>query len=44
MKDTIIQLLKFTNREGMDDLIEFLVKSDFFKVNIALPIAKVITA
>ncbi len=31
MKDEIIQLLQSTNREGMDKLIEFLEKSDFFK-------------
>lgn len=31
MKDQIIELLKSTNREGMDDLIDFLEKSDFFK-------------
>lgn len=31
MKDKIIELLKSTNREGMDNLIEFLEKSDFFK-------------
>ena len=31
MKDQIIELLKSTNREGMDKLIEFLEKSDFFK-------------
>ena len=31
MKDKIIELLKSTNREGMDKLIEFLEKSDFFK-------------
>ena len=31
MKDNIIELLKSTNREGMDNLIEFLEKSDFFK-------------
>ena len=31
MKDEIIELLKSTNREGMDKLIEFLEKSDFFK-------------
>ena len=31
MKETIIQLLKSTNREGMDSLIDFLEKSDFFK-------------
>lgn len=31
MKDKIIELLKSTNREGMNNLIEFLEKSDFFK-------------
>ena len=31
MKDQIIELLKSTNREGMDNLIDFLEKSDFFK-------------
>lgn len=31
MKEKIIELLKSTNREGMDNLIEFLEKSDFFK-------------
>jgi len=31
MKDQIIELLKSTNREGMDKLMEFLEKSDFFK-------------
>ena len=31
MKEQIIQLLKSTNREGMDNLIDFLEKSDFFK-------------
>ena len=31
MKQKIIELLKSTNREGMDNLIEFLEKSDFFK-------------
>lgn len=31
MKDQIIELLKSTKREGMDDLIDFLEKSDFFK-------------
>ena len=30
MKDQIIKLLKSVNREGMDSLIEFLEKSDFF--------------
>ena len=30
MKEQIIELLKTTNREGMDKLIEFLEKSDFF--------------
>ena len=30
MKDQIIELLKSTNREGMDKLIEFLESSDFF--------------
>ena len=31
MKEQIIELLKSTNREGMNNLIEFLEKSDFFK-------------
>ena len=31
MKQKIIELLKSTNREGMDNLIDFLDKSDFFK-------------
>ena len=31
MKDQIWDLLNSTNREGMDKLIEFLEKSDFFK-------------
>ena len=31
MKEQIIELLKSTNREGMDSLIDFLEKSDFFK-------------
>lgn len=31
MKEKIIELLKSTKREGMDNLIEFLEKSDFFK-------------
>lgn len=31
MKDKIIELLKSTKRDGMDNLIEFLEKSDFFK-------------
>ena len=31
MKQQIIELLKSTNREGMDNLIDFLEKSDFFK-------------
>ena len=31
MKEKIIELLKSTGREGMDKLIEFLEKSDFFK-------------
>ena len=31
MKEKIIELLKSTNREGMDSLIDFLEKSDFFK-------------
>lgn len=31
MKDDIIKLLESTNREGMDSLIDFLNKSDFFK-------------
>jgi hypothetical protein len=30
MKEEFIELLKQTNREGMDRLIEFLEKSDFF--------------
>ena len=31
MKEQIIDLLKSTNREGMDNLIDFLEKSDFYK-------------
>ncbi|MCI9063168.1 MAG: HD domain-containing protein [Clostridia bacterium] len=31
MEEKFIELLKSTNREGMDQLIDFLVKSDFFK-------------
>ena len=31
MKEKIIELLKSTNRDGMDSLIDFLEKSDFFK-------------
>ena len=31
MKEQIINLLQSTNREGMDKLIDFLEKSDFFK-------------
>ena len=31
MKDKILELLKSTNRDGMEKLIEFLEKSDFFK-------------
>ena len=31
MKEEVLKLLKSTNREGMDGLIEFLEKSDFFK-------------
>ena len=32
MQEEIIELLKSTNREGIDQLIEFLTeKSDFFK-------------
>ena len=31
MKEEFIQLLKETNREGIDKLIEFLEHSDFFK-------------
>ena len=30
MKDRIIELLRSTNREGMEDVISFLEKSDFF--------------
>ena len=30
MKEEIINLLKSTNREGMDKVIEFMEKSDFF--------------
>ena len=30
MKDKIIELLRSTNREGMEDVISFLEKSDFF--------------
>ena len=31
MKEKFIELLKSTNREGMDRLLEFLEKSDFYK-------------
>lgn len=31
MKEEFIKLLKETNREGMDKLIEFLENSDFLK-------------
>lgn len=31
MKDKFIELLRSTNREGMEDLIRFIEKSDFFK-------------
>lgn len=31
MKEKFIELLKKTNREGMDELLEFLEKSDFYK-------------
>lgn len=31
MKEEILKLLKSTNREGMENLIDFLNKSDFFK-------------
>ena len=31
MKEKILILLKSINREGMDKLIDFLEKSDFFK-------------
>ena len=31
MKDQIIELLKSTKREGMEDLIDFLEKYEFFK-------------
>ncbi len=31
MKDKFIELLKSINREGMEDLIEFIEKTDFFK-------------
>lgn len=31
MKEEFLNLLKDTNREGMDKLIEFLEKTDFFK-------------
>ena len=31
MEQEIINLLKSTNREGMDNLISFMQKSDFFK-------------
>ena len=31
MKEEFIKLLKETNREGMDKLIEFLENSDFFE-------------
>ena len=31
MKEKFLELLKSINREGMDQLIEFIEKSDFFK-------------
>ena len=31
MKEEFLNLLKSTNREGMDKLIEFIEKTDFFK-------------
>ena len=31
MKEEFINLLKQTNREGMDKLIEFLERTDFFE-------------
>ena len=31
MKEEFIKLLKSTNREGMDNLLAFLEKSDFYK-------------
>ncbi len=31
MKEEFLELLKSVNREGMDDLIDFIEKSDFFK-------------
>ena len=31
MKEQFLELLKTVNREGINELIEFLEKSDFFK-------------
>ena len=31
MKEEFLKILRTVNREGMEDLIEFLEKSDFFK-------------
>lgn len=31
MKEEFLKLLRSTNREGMDKLIEFIEKTDFFK-------------
>ena len=31
MKEEFLKLLKSVNREGMDKLIQFIEKSDFFK-------------
>ena len=31
MKEEFIELLKSTNREGMENLLNFLEKSDFYK-------------
>ena len=31
MKEEFLELLKSTNREGIDKLIEFIEKTDFFK-------------
>ena len=30
MKDKILELLRSTNRDGIEDVISFLEKSDFF--------------
>ena len=34
MKEEFIELLRSTKRDGMEDLINFLEKSDFFKTMI----------